>query len=421
MRGRRPPQARALQATAQARLRRFRRGTLLAVALTAMILLVWNIDAAPPITLPASSSATSQQASGPLRQDVEVQSDDEAAAPPVDDEGLDGEGSDGSASAATADGPTVPADPVEAADQAVRTMGALLRGAYAMLPRIIIALALLALTALIARLISALLRRLLRSWERADAAAAMVQVLFWLVAIGAALSVLAGDARALVGSVGLAGLALSWALQAPIESFTGWLMNSFKGYYRLGDRIAVGEVFGDVYKIDILTTTVWEAGGPGKPVEGAQPTGAMITFPNSDVLRSNIVNYTRKFPYVWDEVTIQVASETDLPYAVEVLERVALRVLGTEMSQRAEAYREMLQRARLTFDIATEPRVFVSLEESWINLTIRYIVPARQRRTWSSDLQLQASIELTKPEHRSRILPGYPRTDVRLQQDGQSP
>jgi hypothetical protein len=38
-----------------------------------------------------------------------------------------------------------------------------------------------------------------------------------LLALGMALSVIAGDARALVGSVGLAGLALPWALPAPIE------------------------------------------------------------------------------------------------------------------------------------------------------------------------------------------------------------
>ena len=32
----------------------------------------------------------------------------------------------------------------------------------------------------------------------------------------------------------------SLPLQTPIESFTGWLLNSFRGYYRVGDRIEVG-------------------------------------------------------------------------------------------------------------------------------------------------------------------------------------
>jgi small-conductance mechanosensitive channel len=142
------------------------------------------------------------------------------------------------------------------------------------------------------------LRRLLASWTRANAISALAGVLIWILAISAALSVIVGDPRTLLGSVGLIGLALSWALQQPIESFTAWLLNSFRGYYRVGDRIAVGDVFGDVYRIDFLTTTVWEAGGPDKPVQGAQPTGALVTFPNSEVLRANVTNYTRDFPYV---------------------------------------------------------------------------------------------------------------------------
>jgi small-conductance mechanosensitive channel len=76
------------------------------------------------------------------------------------------------------------------------------------------------------RIVRFVLRRVLGHWERADAATAMAGVVIWLLAIGVALSVVAGDARALVGSVGLLGLALSWALQAPIESFAGWLLNS---------------------------------------------------------------------------------------------------------------------------------------------------------------------------------------------------
>src|SRR5690606_30786623 len=116
------------------------------------------------------------------------------------------------------------------------------------------------------------------------------------------------------------------------------LLNSLRGYYRVGDRIEVGDVFGDVYKIDVLTTTVWEAGGPGKSVGGAQATGAIITFPNWEVLRSNIVNYTREFPYVWDEITINVASDSDLAYTAEVLREVAHGLVGGVMQEPARQY-----------------------------------------------------------------------------------
>lgn len=327
------------------------------------------------------------------------------------------EGEGGAAmSASTVEGPTelIPMDPAVSLEAATRTVGDLVLGFYAMLPRIIIAVMLILVAAVLARFVRKLLQRFLGRWERTHALSALIQIGVLLVGIAAAISVLAGDARALLGSVGLVGLALSWALQTPIESFAGWLMNSFRGYYRTGDRIEVGDVFGDVYRIDVLTTTVWEAGGPGNPVAGAQATGAMITFPNWEVLRSNIINYSRDFPYVWDEVTINIAGESDLPYTIQVFERIALDLLGARMAGAAREYKQILEKARLAFDVDEQPKVFISLTDAWVDCTVRYLVPARARRRWSSDLAVALCVEMAKPEHKGKIIDGYPRQELRI-------
>ena len=304
----------------------------------------------------------------------------------------------------------------EGVDEAAGTLRELAYGFYAYLPRLLLVLLILGLAAIVAKLARAVLERSLRGWERTAALTAITRLVVFLVAAVAAVSILAGDVRAVVGSVGLLGLAASWALQTPIESFTGWLLNSFRGYYRVGDRIAVGDVFGDVYRIDILTTTVWEAGGTGKPVTAAQATGALITFPNWEVLRTNIVNYSRDFPYVWDEVTVGVANESDLGHCAEVLQATARRVLGDEMEPAARRYEQLLKREHLLFDVEEVPRVYFSTTDAWTNCTIRYVVPVRSRRKWSSDLLLEISRELARPEHRGRIISVYPRTEVVLRQ-----
>ena len=239
---RRAPKPRAGQAAlhARARLRGFRKATMLAVALTALFLLVFAVD----------------ENGGAARLSDETQltrvPDQRAVA----------------ARLQTASSAAGPADPVRAdalAAVATEEAFAALRGLWISfvgnLPKYLIAIAILAMAAVLVRFVRRLLRRALRNWERSNAAVALAGVAIWLLALGIAISVLVGDIRALVGSLGLVGLALSWALQTPIESFTGWLMNSFQGYYRVGDRVAVGEVFGDVYRIDFLTTTVWEIGG----------------------------------------------------------------------------------------------------------------------------------------------------------------
>jgi small-conductance mechanosensitive channel len=344
----------------------------LAVAITALLLLVWG---APP-------EAMEQPAEGPAQVAAEAVQDPEVAM-----------------------------------SEAARTIRDLWLSFYGFLPRIAVVLVLLLAAALVSRVTHAVLRRTLRGWERAEAAAALARLTIGLAALVASLSVLAGDARAVVGSVGLLGLAASWALQTPIESFTGWLLNSFRRYYRVGDRIAVGDVFGDVYRIDVLTTTVWEAGGPGKPVSAAQATGALITFPNWEVLRSNVVNYTRDFPYVWDEVAIHVANESDLAYAVRVIEDTARGALGGEMAEATERYQQLLARERLTIDVEELPKVYVSLAESSTVCTVRYVVPIRTRRHWSSTLLLAITAELSKREHAGRVLPVYPRSEIRLSRE----
>jgi small conductance mechanosensitive channel len=372
--GRGRPGAQAYQQSAQRQLRRFRQGSLLAVAVTALLLVVW---------------AGPEELEGIVTQEPAAQ---EQAAPDTE----------------------VLTDPTLTVDEAAGTIRDLALSFYGYLPRIILVLVLFAAATLVTRTVNAVLRRSLRGWERIEATTALTRVAVFLAATVASLSILAGDVRAVVGSVGLLGLAASWALQTPIESFTGWLLNSFRRYYRVGDRIAVGDVFGDVYRIDVLTTTVWEAGGPGKPVAAAQPTGALITFPNWEVLRSNIINYTRDFPYIWDEVTINIANESDLGYAVQVLQARAKQVLGEEMAVAATEYQRVLRREGLMFDVEELPRAFVSLADSWTDLTIRYVVPIRTRRHWASTLILALSEELAKPDHAGRILSVYPRTEITL-------
>jgi small-conductance mechanosensitive channel len=176
-------------------------------------------------------------------------------------------------------------------------------------------------------------------------------------------------------------------------------------------------VFGDVYRIDLLTTTVWEAGGPDKPVQGAQPTGALITFPNSEVLRSNIVNYTRDFAYVWDEVTVGVANESDLAYSMRVARETAKRVIGEAMAGPVEAYRAMLEDTRLPSDIADEPQAYLSQTDAWTNITIRYLVAARERRRWATALILALAEETGKPEHRGKIIASYPSARIAVARD----
>src|SRR5690606_10267787 len=100
------------------------------------------------------------------------------------------------------------------ADSLVRQTGeeatGVLRGIWlgfvGFLPKLFVVVLVLFVAWLLVRLLRPLVRGLTGRFERSEAYTALFGILGWLLAVGVAVSVLAGDIRALVGSLGLVGL-----------------------------------------------------------------------------------------------------------------------------------------------------------------------------------------------------------------------
>ncbi|MDD5207215.1 MAG: hypothetical protein PHS17_17450, partial [Desulfobacterales bacterium] len=80
----------------------------------------------------------------------------------------------------------------------------------------------------------------------------------------------------------------------------------------------------------------------------------------------------------------------------------------------ARRYAAILSSEGLDGEVGEEPQVFVSPSESWTDITIRYLVPARERRKWKSELALLVAQEMNKPDHSGRIIPVYPRRQIQF-------
>jgi hypothetical protein len=93
----------------------------------------------------------------------------------------------------------LPVDPAAALDEATSTMRDLAYSFYAFLPRLILVLILFFIAAVVTRAVRWLFDRTLRDWERREAASALTRLAAYLAAAVAAVSVLAGDVRAVVG------------------------------------------------------------------------------------------------------------------------------------------------------------------------------------------------------------------------------
>jgi small-conductance mechanosensitive channel len=181
-------------------------------------------------------------------------------------------------------------------------------------------------------------------------------------------------------SLGVVGFAVTFALQQPLLSLLGWVYIVLKRPYAVGDRVKIGDSKGDVIEVDFLVTTLWEVNGD--LVSTHQPSGRVVTVPNSVVLSSQVVNYTTLVDHVWNELSVQVAFETDLGFARQTMVDVADDYLGDAMAREIDDYRERLAETAVELEVQDRPTVNVVQRESWVELRLRYLVhPRRGART----------------------------------------
>ena len=119
--------------------------------------------------------------------------------------------------------------------------------------------------------------------------------------------------------------------------------------------------------------------GPAMWVKSRQYTGRVVTVSNARIFDEPVYNYTREFPYLWEEMSVPVPYGADHASAERILLEVARRhtVRASELGE--AALRDMERRY---FVKASEMRaaVFYRLTDNWLELTVRFIAPTHAIR-----------------------------------------
>ncbi len=205
----------------------------------------------------------------------------------------------------------------------------------------------------------------------------LMRLVFGFVSTIAVLAVLTENWLGLLLSLGVIGFAITFALQQPLLSLIAWVYITVKQPYGVGDRVKIDDAKGDVIEVDFLVTTLWEING--ELVTTNQPSGRVVTVPNSVVLSSNVVNFGGGgSAYVWNELGVQVAYETDLDFARAVMREEAAALVGDEMAEGIRRYREALSETPVELEVYDHPTVNVSQGESWVELRVRYLTHPRR-------------------------------------------
>jgi small conductance mechanosensitive channel len=202
-------------------------------------------------------------------------------------------------------------------DPTFQVMNDLARGFLRLLPLIVVAMVVIALSWLFARLTVHVLRRWLQSRSlsrllrevlaRAGGMLVMLVGLYLVLRIAG----LTQLALTLVGGTGLIGLVLGIAFRDITENFLASLFLSLQQPFREGDLIEVANVTGYVQRLTSRTTVLMTL------------DGNQAQIPNSTVFKSTIRNFTSN-PNRRDDFLVGIGYDDSIPFAQEV----ALKVLA---------------------------------------------------------------------------------------------
>jgi small-conductance mechanosensitive channel len=218
---------------------------------------------------------------------------------------------------------------------------------------------------------------------------------------------------------GVAGAGIAFALQEVIASVAGWIAVSLGGFYRIGDRVQLGGITGDVIDIGMLRTTMMETGAW---VAGDLYNGRVVRVANSFVFKEPVYNYSGDFPFLWDEVRVPIKYGSDWRSARDMLDRVTREVIGDYPERAAEHWTTMLRQYRLE-EATLEPIITLQATDNWLEFTIRYVVDYKKRRMTKHHLFTRILEELDASGGRIGIasatfqLVEAPRLDVRLMRE----
>ncbi|MGD2176712.1 MAG: mechanosensitive ion channel [Anaerolineae bacterium] len=235
----------------------------------------------------------------------------------------------------------------------------------------------LALTLVANRVLREMLRAKFRDTPHAHTVFMLVRNAVFLAGASVILLIWLGFGSNFTVAMGILGAGIAFASQETIGSFAGYLNIVTGNLYRIGDRVRLGDVTGDVLDISMLRTTVMEI---GEWVKAEQYTGRVVTVANRAVFSHPVFNYTQYWEYLWDEITIPITYDSDWGQAGEIMLDHAEEYTA-HLQEHAQARLQRLMKRYPVHEQSVQPRLYVVMTDNWIELTLRYVVEARERRT----------------------------------------
>jgi small-conductance mechanosensitive channel len=284
--------------------------------------------------------------------------------------------------------PTQNVTPIEfvGPDRAMRIFGVRLIGFdLPTLKKLALTVALFVAVLAIASALRAIARALTKGEERRHTrflAQQIVSIVTTLLYAVLFISIWLDDPARFAGAAALITAGLAVALQKFVMSLVAYFAILRGNTFRVGDRIVMGGIRGDVIALGYIRTSIMEMGqpppvqsdDPAMWVEARQYTGRLVSVTNDKIFDQPVYNFTREFPYLFEEIHVPIRYGDDRSAA----ERILLEAAQKHTVDYREMSRQQLEEMRRRYflrEVDLVPRVYYRLTDNWLDLAVRFIVP----------------------------------------------
>lgn len=196
-----------------------------------------------------------------------------------------------------------------------------------------------------------------------------------IVGVVLILLVIFGTPRQMPTILGLATAGITIVLQDYILAFFGWFVLMGKNGIRVGDRVEINGVSGEVTEIGLISTTLLET---GNLADKGLPTGRRISLINSFAIRGQYFNFSTVGQWMWDEITVSLPVSSDPRALVEHIQKAVQEETQKDASIAVEEWKHAMHSENHS-RFSAVPTVTLLPSGSGFDVQVRYVTRASTR------------------------------------------
>ena len=158
---------------------------------------------------------------------------------------------------------------------------------------------------------------------------------------------------------------------------------------------------GDVISLNFIQTVIMEMGeppaeqeeDPGMWVQSRQYSGRIVTISNSEIFEQPVYNYSRDFPYIWEEMHFPISFKDDRRRAEEIILK-AVRDHTQDIANMAQPELERLKERFFIEEADIHPKVFLRITDNWVELAVRFLCGTHKVRALKDKISRQIMDDL---------------------------